>query len=284
MSKIIEFRSKLNSVKKINKMTESMQIVAAAQLKQIQGRQRSALHFRQHYDRMAKRLKINIKPQTKTIEPVIMVYVFTSERGFCGGFNERLLSSVLRFAKEQEAAGKSIRIVVVGGKGCEIFRERFSEDVCKWIKSSSKLGFNEVAENADEAYDFYLGGHVEKVCLFYNEFKSMLAQEPVLKQVLPFDFSKTATPPSGFVLAEPSEAVVARYSAANYVKVLFYDAFMQSSLGEVASRLLTMRSACENSKEIINGLSIQLNKARQSMITYELSEIISSFEILTEGA
>jgi len=282
MPKVVEIKDRLNSITKVNKMTQAMQVVAIAQLKKLQSRQRAAWHFRKHYDRLAKRLDINIVRKTNKVNPVVLIYAFGSEKGFCGCFNEDLLSEISGFIKNVKNRGKEVKIKVIGSKACDTAKNKCLPDVEEWVGDKKDIGFSQIEENALKAYELYEKGEVEEVYLFFNEFKSVLVQNPLFFRVLPFDLSKISASPADHVF-EPSLAHVKEFVGINYLKVLFYDVYMQSQLGEVASRLMTMRSATENSKEMINSLNIKLNKARQAMITYELSEILSSFEILTEG-
>lgn len=255
--------------------------MAVAELKNIQMRQRAAAHYRKHYDRLAKRLNVTVSRLTQDVRPVSLVYILSSERGFCGAFNEQLVSRVCRFFGRQKERQKRFELVVIGEKGCEACRDAGLSNIRKRVRNIQKMGFEQIGQNAMEAYDLYRRGEAESVYIFFNEFKSILLQTPKLLRVLPFDLSQITVSPQD-PLFEPSPEKVKEYVDRGYVKALFYDAFLQSRLGAVASRLLTMRGATESSKEMISGLSLKLNKARQAMITFELSEIISSFEVLSE--
>lgn len=282
MSKVLELRSKVKSISRIHKMTEAMQVVAAAQLKTIQLKQRAAWHYKKHYDRMAKRLDLNVQPLVNKVQPVILVYALFSERGFCGGFNENLISMIRRFSREQKAKEKELRLVTIGSKGCELIKETNLSGICKKTPKSMEAGLELASNSALEAYDLFLKGKVEKVYILFNEFVSMLEQTSRFMQFLPFDLSRISTS-SDMIVFEPDIETVKENVVLNYIKVLFHDAYMQTHLGEFSSRLISMRGATESSKEMINNLNIKLNKARQAAITFELSEIVSSFEILTEG-
>ncbi|MBU1026369.1 MAG: F0F1 ATP synthase subunit gamma [Candidatus Margulisbacteria bacterium] len=283
MSELIRLKEKLGTIGKIHQMTEAMQIIAVTQLKQVQSRQKAAQHYKKHYDRMARRLNIRLKRRSGRIEPKNLIYVFGSDRGFCGSFNEKLVARAAEVAKTQQAAGFDVDLAVLGRRGQSIAAE-FDLPNLRPINPVNKvIDFGQISGMALEAYRAYFQGRVNQVYLLYNEFKTMLFQSPSLVSLLPFDRPEAGTEDQ-MLIVEPSLSAVRQYVVLNYIKVLFYDAFLQTRLGEVGARLMTMRNATENSKELIKELRIKYNKARQSMITVELSEILSSFEILNEGA
>jgi len=267
MSKVVELGNKLKSIEKIKQSAEAMQVVAVAQLKKAQAGQRAAARYKESYDNLAAKVGLELKPLASVPEPTIMVYVFASERGFCGSFNQGLAAAVETFVHGKKVAGKAPRLVVQGKKGSELFHDNE-------VSSASPLAL------AEAGATLYASGEAQAVYLCYNEFKSMLVQQPVCRQILPF-IAKAGK--SGQTLIEPSLKSARNFVTINYLKAVFYDAFMQARLGEVSARLLTMRGATESAKELLAELRIKFNKARQSMITVELSEIVSSFEILNEG-
>ncbi|MDD5382668.1 MAG: F0F1 ATP synthase subunit gamma [Candidatus Margulisbacteria bacterium] len=273
MSKVIQLRRKLASIGQINKMTEAMQVVAVAQLKKVQMRQKAAWHYRLEYERLAGRLGSQAAPAAEKVRPVQLIYLLASERGFCGSFNESLVN------KAREYSGAEF--IVIGNKGCEAAREAGLGNVRSQIKTEWGMNFEAIAGKAMEAYDLYRSGQVREIHLLFNEFRSMLFQAPRLAQALPFDFTEAMNLSDSYIF-EPALEEIRQTVELNYLKALFYDAFMQTRLGEVAARLMTMRGAADNSAEMMDELKIKLNKARQAMITGELSEILSSFEILAE--
>ena len=277
MSKAVELRSKIKNISRINKMTQAMQVVAVAQLKLMQERQRAAMHYKRHYDRLAKRLNVGVRRAGKKSEPITLCYLFASERGFCGNFNDKIFSLVNSSIKSEREQGREPKFVIIGRKGldCPLKEEQIYDKVV----GVEKLTFEQISKFALEALGLYLENKVERVCLIYNQFISMLEQSVFYLQALPFDLSGITVAPAD-ILFEPSHKAVAEHVELSYLKALFYDAFMQTRMGEVASRLMTMRSSAENSRQMISDLGIKLNKARQASITVELSEILSSFEIL----
>lgn len=274
MSVVIELRGKLGGIKKINKVTEAIQVVAVAQLKKVQARQKAAAQYRRAYDRLAAKLQITLKPLAERVKTTELVYVFLSEKGFCGGFNEAVLSKAMELAKKKPET----RFVVIGARGCERAREMKLSRVEKYAAHKD----TECAQLAQEAVELFLRGEIASVALLYNEFKSMLTQTPALRTILPFEI-KGAADAAEAIIFEPSLQEVRKFVAANYLKVVFCDAICETQMGETAARLITMRGATENSKKMIDELQIKLNKARQAAITVELTEIVSSFDVLTEG-
>ncbi|MFH1542570.1 MAG: FoF1 ATP synthase subunit gamma [bacterium] len=273
MSKVIELKDKARGVTQISKMAEAMQIVAVAELKKIQSRQKAAEHYSRHYRRLVARLGAD-KTRTIVKSREEVLFVLASERGFCGDFNERLFKQVGEYVVGQKTKGINVRLTLVGRKGCELFSGWPAEKIRE--KGYLKLKELLLAHTAE-----YEAGNLAGVGIFFNEFKSMMSQLPRFVKLLPFaDPLGIKREPS--LLLEPTPAYVRDYVADRYLTTLLYDAYMQTRLGEVVARLLSMRGAAESSKEMLKDLGIKINKARQSMITVELSEIISSFEVLAE--
>jgi F-type H+-transporting ATPase subunit gamma len=282
MSRVLQLKGKLNGISKINKMTKAMQIVAVSQLKRAQSVQHSAVHFKKHFDRLIKRLDITPRVLSGVVSPIRMLYVFTSDKGFCGAFNESLARMSQDFSATCMRDGRKAKVVVVGGRGLDVFKERSVPDVEERVENRGRLKFCDIAKLADAAYDDYTSGRVESVGIAYNSFKSMLVQSPMISTVLPFDLGGVDAKPEDMII-EPAVDIVKHEVCLNYLRSVFFDAFMQTTLGEVASRLITMRHATESSNDMINALKVKFNKARQAMITIELSEILSAFEMISEG-
>ncbi|MFA6549651.1 MAG: FoF1 ATP synthase subunit gamma [Candidatus Margulisiibacteriota bacterium] len=274
MSMVIELRGKLGGIKKINKVTEAIQVVAVAQLKKVQARQKAAAQYRKAYDRLAAKLQIKITSPAEKVATAELVYVFLSEKGFCGGFNEGLLSKAMELSRQNPETC----FVVVGARGCERAKEMRLPRIEKYLTHKNV----ECRQLAQEAAELFIQGKVGRVALLYNEFKSMLTQTPAWQGILPFEGKETVEASDAGIF-EPSIQAVRQFVASNYLAVVFCDAICETQMGETAARLITMRGATENSKKMIDELQIKLNKARQAAITVELTEIVSSFDVLTEG-
>jgi F-type H+-transporting ATPase subunit gamma len=268
MSKVIEIRNQLGSIGRLNAMTQAMQVVAVAQLRHAQSRQAAANHWRRHFDRLVGRLGLTAVHPTPRPDATNLLFVVGSERGFCGDFNDKLVAQSRIFLREQRA--QKFNIKILGRRGSEKF------------PTAVKLAAADFLPAIEKAYQSYLAGEVASVYVLYNEFKSMLTQTSKIMRILPFAKVSDESESDSNLICEPTLAEVRQALTGYYLKSLCQDVFMQASLGEVASRLLTMRSATENSRDMINTLRIKLNKARQSMITFELTEIVSSFETLRD--
>ena len=281
MSRVIEVRNQLAGISRINSMMQAMQVVAVVQLRQAQSRETMARHMRRHFDRLVGRLKLPSSPAS--LATVERLFVGGSDRGFCGDFNDKLATELKKFLAQQKMP-ETFEIVVLGNRGGEKFRQRGMPKISRFVpnpvvKSKELIGKEFLAE-ARQAWQDFQAGRIGAVYVLYNEFHSMLSQNPRLVQVFPLI---AASEGESSLLCEPDEETVRHQVAEYYLQAVFNDVFMQSRLGEVAVRLMTMRGATENSKEMISALRIKLNKARQAAITFELSEIASSFEILKEG-
>ena len=277
MSKVIEYKQKVQSIEKIHDLVKAMQIIAVTQLKKVQEKQKTAENFCQQYENIVRQLGLQCLKSQMVKQPVCLVYVFVSQRGFCGGFNEQLCVKINEYIKAHTA--ETVHLIVVGARGAEVIKQHFPKQVKNTIIFEWAVDFFKIAQEAQKARQLFVDDQVVEVALIYNRFKSMLVQIPTIKLVLPFDLSAQSVDSN--ILIEPSLDQIRPFAVEQYLKALFYNAFMQSQLGETGARLMTMRQATDSSKEMIDSLNIQLNKARQALITSELSEIVSSFEAIS---
>lgn len=277
MSKVIEYKQKVQSIEKIHDLVKAMQIIAVTQLKKVQERQKTAENFCQQYENIVKQLGLRCLSSQTVKKPVCLAYVFVSQRGFCGGFNEQLCAKIGEYIKAHPT--KTVQLIVIGARGAQVVKQHFPKQVKETIVFEWAADFSKLALEAQKAGELFVDKQAAQVVLIYNHFRSMLVQIPTIKPVLPFDFLENSV--GSNILVEPGIELVRPFAVAQYLKALFYNAYMQNQLGETGARLMTMRQATDSSKEMIDALRIQLNKARQLLITSELSEIISSFEAIS---
>jgi len=299
MPSLQSVRRKIDSVKKTQKITKAMKMVAAAKLKRTQGRilaaRPYALKMRETMRNLSRRVNREAHPLLRKREGAhrnVIVTVVTSDRGLCGAFNANILRTAVNALKELESRGVKAEVAVVGRKGRDFFRRRDWKVRREVVDIFDKLSFEHGMVMGEEfpAIVEYTEGRIDAVYIIYNEFKSAIQQRVVVEQLLPFDWiveitgvkdldQATDVVPGGYQY-EPSEDELLRHLLHRNLHVQAYRVLLESSAAEQGARMAAMDGATRNAGELIKKLTTYYNKTRQSVITKELMDIVGGAEAL----
>ncbi|MFA4905690.1 MAG: FoF1 ATP synthase subunit gamma [Candidatus Margulisiibacteriota bacterium] len=270
MPPLVKTRRRLKTVKSLNSIFNALQVITLARLQKIKAKHAAAKQYLLELKTMAEEVG---QAEGLSGPAEGMAVLFSGNRGFCGMFNQNILFRTRSFIEEGEAT-----FLVFGRKGLEFLRSRRQKVADSYL--AEDYGFSFFEEKAAGILKRFRAGEIGGVDLIFNHFRSVMRQDAVANRILP-----EAGPPDGRpVLVEPSRETAADKIKLRRLAMELYFAYLDSQLGEVSARLFTLKGAIENSKELINDLSIALNKARQQSITNELLEIIASSESLKEAA
>jgi len=299
MPSLQSVRRKIDSVKKTQKITKAMKMVAAAKLKRMQNRilaaRPYALKMRETIRNLSRRVNRDAHPLLRKREGDhrhVVVTVVTSDRGLCGAFNANILRTAIIALKEFESRGAQVEVTMIGRKGRDFFRRRAWTVRREVVDIFDKLTFEHGMVMGEEivAIDDYVAGRIDAVYVIYNEFKSALQQRVVVEQLLPIDWiveissvkdldqPTEATP--GAYLYEPSEDEVLKELLHRNFHVQAYRILLESSAAEQGARMAAMDGATRNAGELIKKLTTYYNKTRQAVITKELMDIVGGAEAL----
>jgi F-type H+-transporting ATPase subunit gamma len=299
MPSLQSVRRKIDSVKKTQKITKAMKMVAAAKLKRTQNRilaaRPYALKMREAIRNLSRRVNREAHPLLRKREGAhrnVIVTVVTSDRGLCGAFNANILRTAVNALKELESRGVKVEVAVVGRKGRDFFRRRNWTVRREVVDVFDKLSFEHGMVMGEEfpAIVEYSEGRIDAVYIIYNEFKSAIQQRVVVEQLLPFDWiveitgvkdldQATDVVPGGYQY-EPSEDELLRHLLHRNLHVQAYRVLLESSAAEQGARMAAMDGATRNAGELIKKLTTYYNKTRQSVITKELMDIVGGAEAL----
>jgi len=207
--------------------------------------------------------------------------IITADKGLCGGFNGSIIRKTAEYMKENSQNEYSL--IIAGKKGNDIFRNRpvnIIEDHVGWTKNFDYLKAQSIAEKLATLFS---EKKVDKVFMIYNEFKSVMAQEVIVEQLLPVVPEKLEHKEDSFAvdyIYEPDEEAILDELLKRYMTVEVYRAFLESSASEHGARMTAMDSATRNAGEMIGALTLTYNQARQAYITKELIEIVNGAEAL----
>ena len=299
MPSLQSVRRKIASVKKTQKITKAMKMVAAAKLKRTQNRilaaRPYALKMRDTIRNLSLRVNRDAHPLLRKREGEhrrVIVTVVTSDRGLCGAFNANILRTAITALKELESRGVQVEVAVVGRKGRDFFRRRAWKMRREVVDIFDKLTFEHGMVMGEEfpALDEYVAGDIDAVYIIYNEFKSAMQQRVVVERLLPIDWvveisdrkdldQATETVPGGYQY-EPSEDELLEQLLHRNFHVQAYRVLLESSAAEQGARMAAMDGATRNAGELIKKLTTYYNKTRQAVITKELMDIVGGAEAL----
>ena len=277
-----EIRTKIKSVENTRKITRAMEMVAAAKMRKAQERMRAARPYAEKIRAVAAHLS-HANPEYK--HPFLVkrdsikkvgVIVITSDKGLCGGLNTNVLRLAINRMKEWEAEGKAVAVCAIGNKGFG-FMNRVGAEVKSHI-----IGLGDVphVENLIGAVkvmlDAYVSGEIDAIYISYNHFVNTMKQEPCMEQLLPLSNEKLGDAKGSWdYIYEPDAKLVIDELLLRYTESLVYQGVVENMAAEQSSRMVAMKAASDNAKDVIADLKLVYNKARQAAITREISEICS---------
>ena len=290
MPSLLDLRRRIRAVKSTQQITKAMKAVAASRLRKAQDQILGARPFANQMHRvlsgLASRVDTSAHPLlTQRVadapeRPTLLVVV-TADKGLCGSFNTNIIKAAGELLVGSGHPGPSLGLV--GRKGRDFFGKRGFDVRFELVNIFSQLNYGHAQAIARAAIDAFTGGEVDSVQLVYNEFKSVMEQRVVVERVLPI--SRLETPPTDVPLRaeylfEPDPAVIFDTLIPRHVEIQFYRALLESAAAEHAARLMSMDSATKNATEMIEDLTLYMNKVRQATITREIIEVVSGAQAL----
>ncbi len=314
-----EIRTRIGTVKNTRKITRAMKMVAGARLNRAQNRIQEMRPYAQETASVLRSIvgqrgvdgqggpakggsiagdasseqglqalapSSDDHPLLAVREPkTVALLVFTSDRGLCGAFNSSTLRRAERQWKELEAAGKQVKIYVVGRKGRDFFTRRNAPLVHYFDRVWDDLNAEQAKRIAQTIIRPYLAGEVDVIQVLYNEFKSAMTQVVVSEALFPLGVeSNSETDQAGVeareYIFEPDRKALLDVLVPMYIEVTLLRCLYESMASELGARMTAMDSATKNASDMIDSLTLQYNRARQAAITTELMEIIGGAEAL----
>ena len=278
-----EIRNKIKSVESTRKITKAMEMVAASKMRKAQDRMRAARPYGERIRRVAGNLSHALTDYShpflvkrESVKAVGLITV-TSDKGLCGGLNTNLLRLVLSRMKEWDAEGKALQVSAIGNKGLGFMMRAGANLVSQAVALGDTPHLESLIGPAKVLFDAYIKGEIDVLYIAYNRFINTMKQEPIVEQLLPLsgDLVGSNSKNQWDYLYEPDAKVVIDDLLVRYVEALLYQAVAENMASEQSARMVAMKSASDNAKNVIAELKLVYNKARQAAITKELSEIVS---------
>jgi len=285
MPSLIDLRRRIRAVKSTQQITKAMKMIAASRLKRAQDRVVAARPFAQRMLRVLNGLVSRVDqdahpllriPPAGTGRPLLIV--ITADRGLCGSFNSNVIKAAGQFVLN-EAPGRDIALGLIGRKGRDFFRRRGFDIRYEAVGIFQKLSFGAAVDIADAAIEEFTSGRASSVYLVYNEFKSVMTQRLVVERLLPIprlegDAAADAGPTVDY-LYEPAPEEIFKNLLPRHVQIQVYRALLESNAAFFAAQMTAMDAATRNSTDMIENLTLYMNKVRQAAITREIIEVVS---------
>jgi len=291
-----DLKRRVRSITNTRKVTRAMELVASARLRRAQMRIEA---MRPYADRMlelmagvsraAGSVRLPLLEQRESVRTVAIVPV-TADRGLAGGFNAQVIRRSLALQREQEAEGRHVVWFSTGRKAASTLRFRRLEVVESWTGFSERPSYGDAQTVAHAVAEAFVRGDVDKVIVVYNAFVSALTQKVTVRELLPIssdmleqareaeEEERTGYTPDFIYEPEPQE-ILARLLPV-YVETELYRALLESAASEQGARMTAMRNASKAAGELIDNLTLAMNRARQAEITQEILEVVAGADAL----
>jgi F-type H+-transporting ATPase subunit gamma len=290
-----DIRRRINSVRNTRKITKALELVAGARLRRAQARSEE---MRPYADRMQELMvgtaqaassvrNLKLLQQHDEVKRVGLVLV-TGDRGLAGPFNGQVLRRGFELEREARAAGQDVAWLAVGRKGASSLKFRRYELAGEWAGFADKPGYHDAQAVGHRLAELYESGEVDRVLLVYNRFESALVQKVTTTELLPIgedvlaadDGGEEKSGPKADFIYEPEPEQILERLLPVYLETEIYRALLDSAAAFLASQMNAMRSASKNAGELIDTLTLSLNRARQAQITQEILEIVAGADAL----
>ncbi len=279
MANVLDIRRRIRSVKNTQQITRAMKMVAAARLRRAQDRVFNARPYANQMLALLGSLAARTEQRAHPLlaeRPVgkVLVVVVTGDKGLCGAFNTNLLRAAQNYLAEHR--DHNVSMMAVGRKGRDFYRKRQAGIVADYVNIFTRLQFSHAREIAERIIDLYTRREVDAVDFIYNESKTVLTQHLTVERYLPIKPVKPAGGESlvDYIYEEPAAEIFGRLLP-RYVEIEVYRALLESAAAEFAARMTAMDAATNNATEMIDSLTLHMNRVRQAAITREIIEIVS---------
>jgi len=293
MASLKFLRNRIVSVKSTQKITKAMKMVAAAKLRKAQQNAENARPYSDKLNSIILNLKNSVTDMDSAPKLLVgnqknethLCVVLSSDRGLCGGFNTNICRKAKVFFEKVLEEGKNLKIIVVGSKANDQLKRKYNQYIIDRVslKDEKVVSFAKAQEITDKILNLFTRNEFDVCTLFYNKFKSVIAQIPQSQQLVPVSIEEkpnqqnTANSQYDY---EPDENEILENLLPKNITTQIFAAFLENQASEQGSRMTAMDNATRNAGDLISKLTINYNRTRQAVITKELIEIISGAESL----
>ena len=296
MATVQDIKRRVRSVRNTRKITRALELVAAAKLKRAQTRIED---MRPYADRMLELMAGTARAsssvrwlpllQKRDQEQTVAIVPLTADRGLAGAFNSQILRRAVALERSLRAEGKQVQWVGVGRRGVGSLRFRRFELAGEFTGFTDQPRYTDAQAIAHRVAELYTAAEVDRVVLVYNHFESALVQKVTVQDILPLsedllktdDEERSEDAMRGDFIFEPEPEQILERLLPVYVETELYRALLESAASEHGARMTAMRNASKNAGELIDSLTLAMNRARQAEITQEILEVVAGADALS---
>ncbi|WP_078378623.1 F0F1 ATP synthase subunit gamma [Sutcliffiella halmapala] len=277
MASLRDIKTRITSTKKTSQITKAMQMVSASKLNRAET---NAKAFGPYMDKIQEVVASIALGSTDITHPMLQTrpvkrtgyIVISSDRGLAGAYNSNILRTVHQTINKRHKSQDEYAVIAIGRIGRDFFRKRNIPVYSEITGLGDQVSFSEIKDIANRAVSMFADGTFDELYVYYNHFVSAISQEVTEKKLLPLtDIASTSNITS--YEFEPSQEGILEVLLPQYAESLIYGALLDAKASEHAARMTAMQSATDNAKELIRGLTLSYNRARQAAITQEITEI-----------
>jgi F-type H+-transporting ATPase subunit gamma len=281
MPALIDIRRRIRSVKNTQQITKAMKMVAAARLRRAQEAMFAARPYARKMMEVLNSLATRADPKSHPLlqerdgDRVLLVVV-TADKGLCGGFNANIIRAATRVLEEEARRQRDLSLELIGRKGRDFFRRRRYRVRAEHVGIFQALRYPVAQAIAAELIRAYVDDEVDQVHLIYNEFKTVISQRVVVERLLPIrKLDVDGAEPTLDYLYEPGPERIVAGLVPKHVEIQVWRALLESAAAEHGARMAAMDAATSNAGDMIERLTLYMNKVRQAAITKEIIEVVS---------
>jgi F-type H+-transporting ATPase subunit gamma len=274
---IKEIKSRIKGVQSTHKITKAMEVVSSTKFKRYSKLVGESRPYSEAMDGILHNIAAGIKSEKNSLfdgkseVKKIGVVLMTSDRGLCGGFNSQANKALERLKAEHP--DKKVSIIAVGKKGRDYCKKRDYDLKGEYIQLILESMFDKAKEISENIIDFYLEDIFDEVYIIYSKFVSVISSDLTTKRLIPIE--KIESESNEPYIFEPSAEYILSTLLPKYLNIVLYQAILDNTASEHAARKTAMKSATDNAEDLVEGLTLQFNRARQAAITQEIAEIVS---------
>ena len=290
MPNLKDLKNRISTVTSTRKITQAMQMVAAAKLRRAEEAAEQARPYTERFNAVMAELAASVGDSENApkllsgtgSDKVHLLVVMTAERGLCGGFNSSIAKLARAHADKLLRDGKEVKILTVGKKGREQIRRGHGDKLVGHVDLTEvkRIGYGDAQGIAEDVLGRFDAGEFDVATIFYSEFESVISQKPQAKQIIPAKFDAEGEGAATVYDYEPDENEILADLLPRGVATQLFAALLENAASEQGARMSAMDNATRNAGDMIDRLTIEFNRTRQAVITNELIEIISGAEAL----
>lgn len=295
MPSLIDLRRRIRAVKSTQQITKAMKMIAASRLRRAQDRVVNARPFAADMLRVLNDVAMRVEHEAHPLldeRPAggkVLLIVITADRGLCGSFNSNIIKNAGHFVfetNEERGPAAEVALGLVGRKGRDFFARRGFDVRFEHVNIFQRLNYNDAQAVARAAIEDFTSRAVDQVYILYNEFKSVLQQRVVIERILPIPRLEQELPEAESAVAqvdylyEPGADTIFTDLLPRHVEIQVWRALLESNAAFFAAQMTAMDTATKNSAEMIDQLTLYMNKLRQAAITREIIEVVSGAQAL----